>query len=68
MLWIYIENDTYFGPALSKRMHGPIPGPAETPNITCFLRSAATDISWSVRPTAIPLWAPLVGPFLDKHG
>src|SRR5437899_6610885 len=21
MLWIYIENDTFFGPALSKRMH-----------------------------------------------
>ena len=25
---------------------------AETPNITCFLRSATTGISWSVRPTA----------------
>ena len=26
--------------------------PEATPNITCFLRSAATDIFWSVRPTA----------------
>jgi dienelactone hydrolase len=30
----------------------PTLGPAETPNITCFPRSAMTDIFWSVRPIA----------------
>ena len=42
MLRIYIENDTFFGPELSRRVTRPIPGLAETRNITCFLRSAAT--------------------------
>jgi dienelactone hydrolase len=44
-LWIYTENDTFFGPALSKRMHDAYTATAETPNITCFLRSAVTVIS-----------------------
>ena len=59
MLWIYIENDTYFGPEYPGECTRPIPGPAEMPNITCFRRSATTDIFWSVRPTAFrcgPRW------------
>ena len=39
MLWLYIENDTFFGPELSKRM----------PNITFSRHTAAMVISSSVR-------------------
>ena len=46
----------------------PIPGPAETPNITCFLRSAMTDISWSLRPMVFRCGRRWSEPFLDKHG
>ena len=33
MLWIYIENDTFFGPALSKRMHEAFTAAGGRPNI-----------------------------------
>ena len=68
MLWIYIENDTFFGPALSKRMHQAYTeagGSAEYHLLPPF----GSDGHFLVdSPDAIPLWAPLVGPFLDKQG
>jgi hypothetical protein len=68
MLWIYIENDTFFGPALSKRMHQACTeagGSAEYHLLPPF----GSDGHFLVAsPKAIPLWAPLVGTFLDKHG
>jgi len=68
MLWIYIENDTFFGPALSKRMHEAYTaagGNAEYHLLPPF----GSDGHFLVdSPDSIPLWAPLVGPFLDKHG
>jgi dienelactone hydrolase len=67
MLWIYIENDTFFGPALSKRMHE-------------VFTAAGGDAEYHLLPPfgddghflvgsadSIPIWAPLVGAFLDKH-
>lgn len=67
MLWIYIENDTFFGPALSNRMHQAYTeagGSAEYHLLPPFGSDGHFLID---SPDAIPLWAPLVGPFLDKH-
>src|SRR4051812_14243903 len=67
MLWIYIENDTFFGPELSKRMHRAYTeagGRAEYHLLPPFGADGHFLIG---SPDAIPLWAPLVGPFLDKH-
>jgi dienelactone hydrolase len=67
MLWIYIENDTFFGPDLSKRMHQAYieaGGKAEYNLLPPF----GTDGHFLIgSPDSIPLWAPLVGPFLEKH-
>jgi dienelactone hydrolase len=67
MLWIYIENDTFFGPELSKRMHQAYTeagGNAEYHLLPPFGGDGHFLID---SPDAIPLWAPLVGPFLDRH-
>lgn len=45
MLWIYSENDTFFGPPCRSACTRPISPPAARRNITCFLRSGTTDIS-----------------------
>jgi dienelactone hydrolase len=65
MLWIYIENDTFFGPALSKRMHRAYTeagGMAEYHLRPPFGNDGHFLID---SPDAIPLWAPLVSQFLD---
>jgi dienelactone hydrolase len=65
MLWIYIENDTFFGPALSKRMHRAYTeagGMAEYHLLPPFGNDGHFLID---SPDAIPLWAPLVSQFLD---
>ena len=68
MLWIYIENDTFFGPALSKRMHEAYTGAGGNAEYH-LLPPFGSDGHFLVdSPDSIPLWAPLVGPFLDKHG
>ena len=67
MLWIYIENDTFFGPALSKRMHDAYTaagGHAEYHLMPPFGDDGHFFIN---SPEAIPLWSPLVSKFLDEH-
>jgi dienelactone hydrolase len=67
MLWIYIENDTYFGPALSKRMHAAFTnagGNAEYHLMPAFGNEGHIFID---SPDSIPQWSPLVSQFLDKH-
>jgi dienelactone hydrolase len=67
MLWIYIENDTYFGPALSRRMHEAYTragGSAEYHLLPPFGDDGHFFIDSA---DAVPLWAPLVGSFLDKY-
>jgi dienelactone hydrolase len=67
MLWIYAENDTFFGPALSKRMHQAYTGAGGSAEYH-MLPPFGSDGHFLVdSPDAIPLWAPLVGPFLDKQ-
>ncbi len=66
MLWLYIENDTFFGPALSKRMHEAFTdsgGRAEYHLLPAFGSEGHLLIGSS---SAIPLWAPLVSKFLDE--
>jgi len=67
MLWIYIENDTFFGPALSKRMHEAYTGAGGNAEYH-LLPPFGNDGHFLIGSAdAIPLWAPLVGPFLDKY-
>jgi dienelactone hydrolase len=67
MLWIYAENDTFFGPALSKKMHEAYTsagGNAEYHMLPPFGNDGHFLIGSA---DAIPLWAPLVSQFLDKR-
>jgi dienelactone hydrolase len=67
MLWIYIENDTFFGPALSKRMHEAFTaagGKAEYRLIPPFGDEGHFLIG---SPEAIPIWSPIVAKFLDDQ-
>jgi dienelactone hydrolase len=66
MLWIYSENDTFFGPALSKRMHEAYVaagGKAEYHMLPPFGNDGHFLIGSA---DAIPLWAPVVDAFLEK--
>jgi dienelactone hydrolase len=66
MLWIYSENDTFFGPALSKRMHEAYVGAggmAEYHMLPPFGNDGHFLIGSA---DAIPLWAPVVDAFLEK--
>ncbi|KRQ90417.1 alpha/beta hydrolase family protein [Bradyrhizobium valentinum] len=67
MLWIYIENDTFFGPELSRRMHEAYTGAggnAEYHLLSPFGNEGHFLVS---SPDSLPMWAPLVGAFLDKR-
>jgi hypothetical protein len=67
MLWIYIENDTFFGPELSRRMHEAYTkggGNAEYHLLPPFGSDGHFLVS---SPDGLPLWTPRVGAFLDKH-
>jgi dienelactone hydrolase len=66
MLWIYIENDTFFGPALSKRMHEAFTaagGRAEYHLLPPFGSDGHFLIG---SPDSIPIWSPLVSKFLGE--
>jgi dienelactone hydrolase len=68
MLWIYVENDTFFGPALSKRMHEAFTaagGKAEYRLLPPFGNDGHFFIG---SPDAVPIWSPLVAKFLDEQG
>ena len=67
MLWIYAENDTYFGPELTKRMHNAFTaagGDAEYHLLPAFGNDGHFLIDSA---DGVPLWAPLVSQFLEKH-
>ena len=67
MLWFYIENDTFFGPDLSRRMHEAYTaagGNAEYHLMPPFGNEGHFFIGSS---EAVPQWSPLVAQFLDKH-
>ena len=67
MLWIYAENDTYFGPELTKRMHHAFVeagGNAEYRMLPPFGSDGHFMIDAA---DAVPIWSPLVAQFLEKH-
>ena len=67
MLWIYIENDTFFGPTLSKRMHEAFTtagGKVEYRLLPPFGNEGHFFIDSR---DAIPIWSPLVAKFLDEQ-
>ena len=67
MLWIYAENDTFFGPALSKRMHDAYTnagGKAEYHVLPPFGSDGHFLIDSA---ESIPMWAPLVSRFLERN-
>lgn len=67
MLWLYSENDTYFGPELTKRMHEAFTaagGDAEYH----MLPAVAGDGHFLIHSEdAMPQWTPLVLDFLRRH-
>jgi hypothetical protein len=67
MLWIYTENDTFFGPALSGKMHAAYTGAGGSAEYH-MLPPFGSDGHFLIdSANAIPLWAPLVSQFLDKR-
>jgi dienelactone hydrolase len=67
MLWIYIENDTYFGPELSKRMHAAYTGAGGSAEYHLMPPFGNEGHIFIDSPDSIPQWSPLVSQFLDKH-
>jgi dienelactone hydrolase len=67
MLWIYIENDTYFGPELSKRMHAAYTGAGGSAEYHLMPPFGDEGHIFIDSPDSIPQWSPLVSRFLDTH-
>jgi dienelactone hydrolase len=67
MLWFYIENDTFFGPELSRRMHAAYTGAGGSAEYHLMPPFGSEGHFFIGSPDAIPQWSPLVSQFLDKH-
>jgi dienelactone hydrolase len=67
MLWLYIENDTYFGPELSKRMHAAFTAAGGHAEYHLFPPHGSDGHFFVGTADAVPIWSPLVGAFLDKQ-
>lgn len=67
MLWIYIENDTFFGPDLSKRMHAAYTGAGGNAEYHLMPPFENEGHFYIGSPKSIPQWSPLVSRFIDKH-
>jgi len=67
MLWIYIENDTFFGPALSKKMHAAYTGAGGDADYHLMPPFGNEGHFFIGSRDTIPQWSPLVSQFLDKH-
>ena len=66
-LWIYIENDTFFGPDLSRRMFDAYTGAGGNAEYHLMPPFGSEGHFFIDSPDSIPQWAPLVSRFLDKH-
>ena len=67
MLWLYTEDDSYFGPELTKRMHNAFTaagGNAVPFLFPCLRKQPPLSDQLAIW---VPLWAPLVSQFLEKH-
>jgi dienelactone hydrolase len=66
-LWIYTENDTYFGPEISRPMHAAYTGAGGNAEYHLLPPFGNDGHFFIDSPDAIPQWSPLVSQFLDKH-
>jgi hypothetical protein len=66
MLMIYIENDTYFGPELTKRMFAAFTAAGGNAQYHLFPPHGSDGHFFVSTPDAVPIWSPVVGAFLDK--
>ncbi|OKO70600.1 invasion associated locus B family protein [Bradyrhizobium sp. AS23.2] len=67
MLWIYAENDSYFGPELTKRMRDTFAAAGGNVEYR-MLPPFGSDGHFMIdSPDAVPIWSPLVSQFLEKH-
>jgi len=67
VLMIYTQNDTFFGPALSKRLYEAwtaAGGIAEYHLLPPFKEDGHFLVDY---PDAVPVWSPIVKKFLDAH-
>ncbi len=67
MLWLYIENDTYFGPELSKRMHAAFTAAGGNAEYHLFPPHGSDGHFFVDAADAVPIWSPLVSAFLDRQ-
>jgi len=67
MLWFYIENDTFFGPELSKRMHAAFTGAGGKAEYHLMPPFGNEGHFFVGSPDTIPQWSPLVTKFLDAQ-
>lgn len=67
MLWLYIENDTFFGPELSKRMHTAFTAGGGNAEYHLFPPHGSDGHFFIGAADAVPIWSPLVRAFLDRH-
>jgi dienelactone hydrolase len=67
MLWIYIENDTFFGPALSKRMHEAFTGAGGRAEYHLMPPFGNEGHFFIGSPDTIATWSPLVEKFLNAQ-
>jgi len=67
MLWIYAENDSYFGPELTKRMHDAFVAAGGNAEYHVFPPFGGDGHFLIDSPDAVPIWSPLVTQFLEKH-
>lgn len=66
-LWLYSENDSFFAPALSKRMAEAFQSGGGIPEYHLLRPFGADGHIFIERGDAVPLWAPLVEKFLARH-
>jgi dienelactone hydrolase len=65
MLWIYAENDKFFGPELAHRMHGAFIGAGGRAQM--IDAPAFGDDGHTLFSRGIPLWTPMVDRFLREQ-
>ncbi|WP_409192621.1 alpha/beta hydrolase family protein [Bradyrhizobium sp. RDM4] len=67
MLWLYIENDTFFGPALSKRMYDAFTAAGGRAEYHLMAAFGSEGHFFFGSPDTIATWSPLVEQFLDAQ-
>jgi len=67
MLMLYIENDTYFGPELSKRMHAAFTAAGGNAEYHLFPPHGSDGHFFVDTADAVAIWSPVVGAFLDRQ-